>query len=74
LQEQYVSNITLEAQIVHAADSIDILLQILELRRNGYPPDLTEDLWYETVKKVKGAPLGSAQQLLKMLTRKRARS
>lgn len=69
LQKQYVSNITVEAQIVHAADSIDILLQILELRRRGYPAGLVKDLWNETVKKVKNTPVRSAKRLLKTVTR-----
>jgi putative hydrolase of HD superfamily len=69
LQKQYVSNITVEAQIVHAADSLDILLQILELRRRGYPAGLVKDLWNETVKKVKTTPVRSAKQLLEIVTR-----
>jgi 5'-deoxynucleotidase YfbR-like HD superfamily hydrolase len=69
LQKEYVSNVTVEAQTVHAADSIDILLQILELRRRGYPASLLKGLWNETVKKVKYAPVRSAQQLLKVVAR-----
>jgi len=69
LQKQYLSNITLEAQIVHAADSLDILLQILELRRRGYPAGLLKDLWNESVKKVKKTPVRSARRLLRVLTR-----
>jgi hypothetical protein len=64
-----VSNNTVEAQIVHAADSIDILLQTLELRRRGYPAGLVKDLWKETVKKVQNTPVRSAKQLLKTIAR-----
>jgi|APFre7841882654_1041346.scaffolds.fasta_scaffold64691_2 putative hydrolase of HD superfamily len=69
LQEQYVSNNTIEAQIVHAADGIDILLQILELRRRGYPAESVKDLWDETVKRVKETPIRSAKDLLKRITK-----
>ena len=71
LQKQYVRNITVEAQIVHAADSIDILLQILELTRRGYPASLVKDLWNETVKKVNSTPIRSARQLLKTIMREK---
>jgi len=70
LQEQYVSNATIEAQIVHVADSLDILLQILELRRRGYPASLLEELWNEGVRKVKNTPVYSARQLLNSVKRK----
>ncbi|MGA3404824.1 MAG: HD family hydrolase [Candidatus Bathyarchaeia archaeon] len=69
LQEQYVSNNTIEAQIVHAADGIDILLQILELRRRGYPAESVKDLWGETVKRLKETPIRSAKDLLKRITK-----
>ena len=69
LQKQYIRNMTVEAQIVHAADSIDILLQILELRKRGYPADLVKDLWSETVKKVRETPVHSAKDLLRTVTR-----
>ena len=69
LQEQYVSNNTIEAQIVHAADGIDILIQILELRRRGYPAESVKDLWGETVKRLKETPIRSAKDLLKRITK-----
>ena len=67
LHRQYVRNVTVEARIVHAADSIDILLQIIELRRRGYPANLVEGLWKETVKKVNDSPIRSVKQLLKVV-------
>ena len=69
LQRQYVNNVTVEARIVHAADSIDILLQIIELRRIGYPANLIEGLWKETVKKVNDSPIRSVKDLLKIVKR-----
>lgn len=69
LQKEYVSNITFEAQIVHAADSLDILLQTLELIRRGYSAGMVKDLWNETVKKVRNMPVRSARQLLKTVIR-----
>jgi len=69
LQKEYVSNMTIEAQIVHAADGIDILLQILELRRRGCPANSLQDLWGETVNRVKETPIRSAKVLLKLITK-----
>ena len=69
VHEEYVSNRTIEAQIVHAADSLDILLQILELRRRGYPADLVKGLWNDTVKKVRSIPNRSVKHLLMTVTR-----
>ena len=69
VQNEYVSNSTVEAQIVHAADGIDILLQILELRRRGYPSELFKGIWNETVKKVEVTPIRSAKQLLRIVSR-----
>ena len=68
LQEEYSNNLTIEAQIVHAADSIDILLQILELRRRGYPTNSLKELWDETIKQIKRTPIRSAKNLLKLVT------
>jgi putative hydrolase of HD superfamily len=69
LKEQYVSNTTIEAQIVHAADKIDILLQILELRRKGYPADCVKELWEESVRRISKMPIRSARKLLKVITK-----
>jgi len=69
VHEEYASNSTIEAQIVHAADSLDILLQILELRRRGYPADLVKGIWKDTVNKVRAIPNRSVKQLLKTVTR-----
>jgi len=74
IQNEYVRNTSVEAQIVHAADGIDILLQILELRRRGYPSHLLKGLWNETVKKVRVTPIRSAKHLLGVITREGRKS
>jgi putative hydrolase of HD superfamily len=66
-QNQYNANQTPEARIVHAADSLDILLQVVKYERMGYPPALLSDLWRESVEMVRKATLPSAQIILKLI-------
>jgi putative hydrolase of HD superfamily len=65
VQNQYVANETKEAKIVHAADSMDILLQIVDYERRGYPHALLSDLWNEQVKMVIRSGVASARVILK---------
>lgn len=67
LQSEYVANESKEARIVHAADSIDILLQVVDYQRRGYPRRLLSDLWKERCKMVARSGLHSAQALLKLI-------
>jgi putative hydrolase of HD superfamily len=67
IQNQYVEAKTKEAKIVHAADSMDILLQVVSYERRGYPPALLSDLWNERTKMVKGSGLPSARMILKLM-------
>lgn len=67
LQNEYDAGITKESKIVHAADSLDMLLQILEYRRRGYPKNLLSDLWNERRKTVTRLNLLSARTLLKTM-------
>jgi 5'-deoxynucleotidase YfbR-like HD superfamily hydrolase len=48
LQSEFNAEGTLESQIVHAADMLDILFQIVEYHRRGYPKALLGDLWAST--------------------------
>ena len=73
LQSEYDAGITKESNIVHAADSLDILLQIVEYRRRGYPSDLLSDLWNERRKTVTRLNLPSARTLLKTIVNEEER-
>lgn len=67
LQNQYVAEKTKEAKIVHAADSMDILLQVVSYERRGYPPALLSDLWNERTKMVRESGVPSARIILKLI-------
>lgn len=69
LQKEYDTCATMESRIVHAADSLDILLQVIDYRRRGYPVRMLHDLWNERRKMVAESEVASAQTLLKMLIR-----
>lgn len=67
LHSEYDTGTTKESKIVHAADSLDMLLQILEYRRRGYPKNLLSDIWNEQRKTVTRLDLPSARTLLKTI-------
>jgi 5'-deoxynucleotidase YfbR-like HD superfamily hydrolase len=46
--EEYASAKSLEARIVHCADAIDLLLQVIEYEKMGYSRTLFESIWRET--------------------------
>jgi 5'-deoxynucleotidase YfbR-like HD superfamily hydrolase len=73
LQEEYMGNRTIEAQIVHAADNLDILLQITDLRRRGYPIRLMKDLWDQTLSRLQGRSVRSVRKLLKPIVEENRR-
>jgi putative hydrolase of HD superfamily len=70
---QYAANETQEARIVHAADSLDILLQVVSYVRMGYPPALLSDLWRERVKMVRKAAVPSARIILELIVEEHAK-
>lgn len=67
IQNQYVANTTKEAEIVHAADSIDILLQVVTYERKGYLHASLSDLWDERTKMVKHCKVPSALVILELI-------
>lgn len=69
LQKEYVENKTIEAQVVHAADSLDILLQIVDLRKRGYSIVVVKDLWDETTKKIQRTHIRSARNVLRLIAK-----
>ncbi|MGA3109073.1 MAG: HD family hydrolase [Candidatus Bathyarchaeia archaeon] len=69
LQLEFNAEKTIESRIVHAADRLDLLLQILEYRRRGYPKAILADLWKGTSKKLQGSKLSSVNKVYKMAAR-----
>ncbi len=69
IQNQYVAGRTKEAMIVHAADSIDILLQAVNYERRGYPRALLSDFWNERVRMMKQSGVQSARIILELIIR-----
>ena len=67
IQNQYVEGKTKEAMIVHAADSIDILLQVVNYERRGYPHALLSDFWNERIRMMKHSALQSVRRILEQL-------
>jgi len=66
LHSEFNAEETLESQIVHAADRLDILFQIIEYRRRGYPKGLLADLWKSTNRKLTATRLPSVRDLQKI--------
>ncbi len=73
LQKEFNAERTIESRLVHAADRLDILLQVLEYRRRGYPKSLLEDLWTETNSKLRGSRLASARKIQRILVQEAKR-
>ena len=69
LQSEFNAEETIESMIVHAADRLDILLQVVEYRRKGYPKAILADLWKSTSQKLQGSKLSSVKKLYKMAAR-----
>jgi len=69
LQSEFKAEETIESKIVHAADRLDILLQIVEYRRRGYPKVVLADLWKSTSQKLQGSKLSSVKKLYNMAAR-----
>jgi len=69
VQQEYDEGQTVESEIVHAADSLDILLQVIDLRRRGYPQSCLQDLWDQSITTVRRSPIHSASAILRMIIR-----
>jgi putative hydrolase of HD superfamily len=66
LQDEFNAEETLESQIVHAADKLDILFQVIEYHRRGYPKPTLVELWSTTNRALKNVPLSSVRKLHKI--------
>jgi putative hydrolase of HD superfamily len=69
LQKEFEAEKTFESRLVHAADKLDILLQIIEYHRRGYPEYMLADLWSGTVKKLRSCRIQSAVKIQRILIR-----
>lgn len=63
LQSEFNAEETIESMIVRAADRLDILLQIVEYRRRGYPKVVLADMWKSTSQKLQRSKLSSVKKL-----------
>ena len=69
--DEYLRDRTIEANIVHAADRLDILLQVINLEHRGYPGTLMRDLWMATTKSLVNTKLRSVQKIRRIIVRQR---
>ena len=60
---------TLESKIVHAADGLDILFQVVEYTGRGYPKAMLADLWAGTNRRLTHVRLSSVKELRKIAVR-----
>lgn len=69
IQSEYNAKGTIDSRIVHAADGIDLLLQVLDYRRRGYPEPLLRELWSSTHSILKQARIASVSRILSELAK-----
>jgi putative hydrolase of HD superfamily len=70
--EAYSSSNTLESRIVHCADALDLLLQVIEYERMGYSKVTLDPIWRETRSKLIKYRLPLAREWSRQLQRVRA--
>jgi len=66
LASEFNAEKTLESQIVHAADRLDILFQIVCYVRRGYSKSILGDLWASTDRKLSQTKLFAVRKLRRM--------
>jgi 5'-deoxynucleotidase YfbR-like HD superfamily hydrolase len=71
--EEYSAAKSLEARIVHCADALDLLLQILEYQKMGYAKTTLDPIWRETRSKLLSRRLALGNEWLRGLERVRGR-
>jgi putative hydrolase of HD superfamily len=67
LQREFEEERTIESKLVHDADGLDILLQVIEYRRRGHPESSLGELWAQTNMKLNRSQLASTQRIRKVL-------
>ncbi|MFI5448972.1 MAG: HD family hydrolase [Candidatus Bathyarchaeia archaeon] len=68
---EYFKDKTIEAQIVHAADRLDILLQVINLEHRGYPGTMMRNLWQKTSETLANSKLRSVRKIQRMIAKER---
>jgi putative hydrolase of HD superfamily len=68
---EYSSSNSLEARIVHCADALDLLLQVIEYERMGYSKATLDPIWKETRSKLTKYRLPLAMEWSRQLQRAR---
>ena len=66
LQSEFDAEETIESQIVHAADKLDILFQTIAYHNRGYPKRMLSDLWMSTIRSVGVSKIRSVNELRKI--------
>ena len=67
--KEYSSSNSLEARIVHSADALDLLLQVIEYERMGYSKATLDPIWRETRSKLTKYKLPLAEEWSRQLLR-----
>lgn len=71
--EEYSASKSLEAKIVHCADALDLLLQVIEYEKMGYSKKTLDPIWKETRSKLARRRLALANEWSIRLDRVRRR-
>lgn len=67
----YTDEKSLESRIVHWADGLDIMMQVVEYERIGYSPTALDDLWKTTNEKLSLSNMRFVREILDHLERSR---
>lgn len=67
LQSEYEAGDSFESKIVHAADALDITLQVVDYRQRGYSDFSLAEFWKGTIKELKRSDIASAKKILAMV-------
>ena len=67
LQTEFNLEETIESKLVHAADLLDILLQVIDYRSRGYPETLVADLWKGTSSRLRESKIPSVRKLHRII-------
>jgi putative hydrolase of HD superfamily len=69
--KEYVTASSFEAKIVHCADGLDLLLQVIEYEKMGYSKSTLDPIWKETRSKLTRYKLPLADEWSRQLQRAR---
>jgi len=70
LLNEYKRGKSLESRIVHAADCLDIMFQIIVYKNFGYSENLLKDLWQDTSKRIISLGIDPISRIVKELEAK----